>query len=163
MFIRFWIKRYWMIEGSLKFHSEKMSFEKSKTRYPKNTFILLALSRNLKVFSVACDKEYDLQFISGWEVSSLEELQVLSKSCKPEDKSESSWSSDPRPGRVVWLGVETGRKCFRKCSRSIEIFRKIGITRERKVLPDLYTDHILYQLTWLLAHIRFTERCIYIY
>lgn len=24
-----------MIEGSLKFHSEKMSFEKSKTRYPK--------------------------------------------------------------------------------------------------------------------------------
>lgn len=34
-----------MIEGSLKFHSEKMSFEKSKTRYLKNTFILLALSR----------------------------------------------------------------------------------------------------------------------
>lgn len=24
-----------MIEGSLKFHSEKMSFEKLKTRYPK--------------------------------------------------------------------------------------------------------------------------------
>jgi len=34
---------------------------------------LAHIIKNPKVFSVACDKEYDLQFISGWEVSSLEE------------------------------------------------------------------------------------------
>lgn len=34
---------------------------------------LAHIVKNPKVFSVACDKEYDLQFISGWEVSSLEE------------------------------------------------------------------------------------------
>lgn len=54
-----------MIEGSLKFHSEKMSFEKSKTRYLKKHVYLARIVKSLKVFSVACDKEYDLQFISG--------------------------------------------------------------------------------------------------
>lgn len=34
-----------MIEGSLKFHSEKMSFEKFEDKISEDTFILLALSR----------------------------------------------------------------------------------------------------------------------
>lgn len=61
-----------MIEGSwsLKFHSEKMSFE-SPDKIFEDTFILLV--QESEGFLFACDKEYDLQFISGWEASSLEE------------------------------------------------------------------------------------------
>lgn len=55
-----------MIEGSLKFHSEKMSFEKSKTRYPK-TRLSCSHCQEIRRFSRACDKEYDPNsaFISG--------------------------------------------------------------------------------------------------
>lgn len=106
---------------------------------------LAHIIKNLKVFSVACDKEYDLQFISGWEVSSLEEN---FKRSVMQVRRQSSWSSDPPTGtdESFGWGWKTGPTCFRKYSRNIEIFHNRD---ERKVLPDLYTDHILYQLICL--------------
>lgn len=73
---------------------------------------LAHIIKNPKVFSVACDKEYDLQFISGWEVSSLEEN---FKRSVMQVRRQSSWSSDPRPGQTNRLvGGETGPNVFPK-------------------------------------------------
>lgn len=158
MFIRFWIKRFWMIEGSLKFHSEKMSFEKSKTRYPKNTFILLTLSRT-RSFSRACDKEYDPNsaFISGWEVSGLEEN--FKRSIMQASRQSESLIVRPPTGTSRLVGGETGRTFTKTCKKHRKSFAN---SDERKVLPKVKTDHILYQLVCCMPTSAL-GRCIYIY
>jgi len=50
----------------------KNEFWKVEDKISEDVY-LAHIIKSQKVFSVACDKEYDLQFISGWEASSLEE------------------------------------------------------------------------------------------
>lgn len=51
----------------------KNEFWKVEDKIFEEHVYLARIVKSQKVFSVACDKEYDLQFISGWEASSLEE------------------------------------------------------------------------------------------
>lgn len=112
--VSLWKNVFWKVE-------DKISEE--------NTFILLTLSRT-RSFSRACDKEYDpsTAFISGWEVSGLEE-NFKRSIMQASRHSQNRWSSGPRPGRVVWLGVKLAEH-LRKRARSIENLLQIA-TSER--------------------------------
>lgn len=137
----------------------KNEFWKSKTRYPKNTFILLTLSRT-RSFSRACDKEYDPNsaFISGWEVSGLEE----NFKCSIMQASRQSESLIVRPptGTSRLVGGETGRTFTKMCKKHRKSFAN---SDERKVLPKVKTDHILYQLVCCCMPTYALDRCIHAY
>ena len=131
MFIRFWIKRYWMIEGSLKFHSEKMKVLKS---WRQDIWRCLSCSNfeDLKVFR-ACDKEYDPNHIP-YRLRSLKPRRTASlKTVR------SRWSSGPRSGQANGWGWN-----WSNVSENIQETSKSFMSRkERKLLQGLYWSYSL--------------------
>lgn len=158
-----------MIEGSLKFHSEKMSFEKSKTRYPKTRLSCLQLSRVRRFSRLLVTKNMICNSFPAEKSQAQKNFKCSLSHASPKTESRVELIVRPPTGtEFVWLGVETGRKCFRKCSRSIE---KSFVKQERASvrcspppLRPLYRSYSLSVLTWSLHSppIRSVERRIYI-
>lgn len=144
-----------MIEGSLKFHSEKMSFEKSKTRYPKTR---LSCSHYQESEDFSRDKEYDpnTAFISGWEVSSLEELQALSNASLKTVRVVGRQAPDPDESVGWGWNWSSINENVQETSKSF-INRNECLRRSQ-----VFTDHILYQLLWLLCATIFPFKDAYI-
>lgn len=123
MFIRFWIKRYWMIEGSLKFHSEKMSFEKSKTRYPKTRLSCSHCQESEGFLSCLWQRIWSAIHFRLRSLKPRRKLQVM----QARRQNRVDRQTPDRDGWVVWLGVKTGPNVFPKMFKKfIEIFYRVG-------------------------------------
>lgn len=107
----------------------KNEFWKVEDKISEDTFILLALSR-IRRFSRACDKEYDPNsaFISGWEVSSLEEN--FKRSIIQASRQSESLIVRPPTGTSRLVGGETGRTfTFKKHRKTFQMERAKGAPR----------------------------------
>lgn len=139
----------------------KNEFWKVEDKIIEDTFILLALSRVRSFLSCLWQRIWSAIHFRLRRLKPRRKRQVVQ--ARRQNRVQIVRPPD-RDGVHLVGGEKTGPNISEKYSRSSsKIFYRNR--DERKVLPDLYTDHILYQLVWLPHAILLfaLENCIYIY
>lgn len=132
-----------MIEGSLKFHSEKMSFEKSKTRYPKTRLSCSHYQESEGFLGCLWQRIWSAIHFRLRSLKPRRTSSVLTKSCKPEDSQSRVDRQTPDRDESFGWGLKLAESVSENVQEASKSFSKIG-TRERKVPPaPLYRSYSL--------------------